>query len=139
MEAFSSMGATFCDIPAIWPAPPGHKVSIQREQFGNSISVEISDLVAAGLLHPGQVLHSNPGKYAGHTATVLSDGRLEMAGKVYESPSRAGIAVRQKHTNGWYFWRVDQTGKTSLAELRDRYLSKVSPGDGAGTDEDSGA
>lgn len=97
-------------ILAIWPVPTGHKVRIAREQADSSISVEIADLIGAGHLAPGQSLFSRPGKYGGHSGRILSDGRIEVAGQIFESPSRAAIFIRKKPSNGWYFWRLDPNG-----------------------------
>jgi hypothetical protein len=112
-------------ILAIWPVPPGHKVSVARDQQEGSVNVEVSDLIGAGHLAVGQTLYSRPGKYGGHTGTVLSDGRIEAAGEIHDSLSRAGIAVRKKHTNGWKFWRLQPNGQRPLAEVRAEYLEEV--------------
>jgi hypothetical protein len=120
-------------ILAVWPVPPDHKVHIDREQADASVTVEIADLVGAGYLAPGQTLYSRPGKYGGHSATILSDGRIEVAGQVFDSPSSAGIHVRKKSTNGWNFWRLDPNGDRPLRRVRAEYLRVVSP---EGTDED---
>lgn len=114
-------------ILAIWPVPPGHKVRIDREQAEPSVTVEIADLIGAGYLAPGQTLYSRPGKYGGHVGKVLSDGRIEVAGQVFESPSSAAIFVRKKSTNGWGFWRLDPSGEKRLREVRAEYLRVVSP------------
>lgn len=122
---------------AIWPAPPGHRVQIERGQADISVTVEVADLVGAGYLASGQVLYSRPGKYGGHTARVLSDGRIEVEGKVFESPSSAAISVRQKTTNGWNFWRLEADGRRSLKHARDEYLRQVSPGEAETDDAES--
>jgi hypothetical protein len=85
------------EILAIWPVPSGHKVRIDREQEKVSVAVEISDLLGAGYLVPGQVLYSRPGKYGGRTARILSDGRIEVEDKIFDSPSSAAIYVRKKN------------------------------------------
>lgn len=114
-------------VLAIWPVPPGHKVQIDRHQADTTITVEIADLIGAGYLSAGQALYSRPGKYGGHIGRILSDGRIEVAGQVFESPSSAGIFVRKKVTNGWHFWRLDANGRRPLKEVRAEYLSVVSP------------
>ncbi len=121
-------------IVQIWPVPPGHKVNISREPNGTSVNVEIGDLIGAGYLAAGQPLYSRPGKYGGHMARILSDGRIEVAGQIFESPSRAGIFIRKKNTNGWNFWRVDESGRRPLKEVRAEYLRVVSP-EGAPEDD----
>jgi hypothetical protein len=112
-------------ILAIWPVPPGHKVSIARKQTEGSVYVEVRDLIGAGHLAVGQTLYSRPGKYGGHTATVLSDGRIEAAGEIHDSLSRAGIAIRKMHTNGWKFWGLQPNGQQPLSELRGEYLEEI--------------
>lgn len=114
-------------VLAIWPVPRGHKVHIDREQADSSVTVEIADLIGAGYLSAGQTLHSRPGKYGGHTARVLSDGRIEVAGQIFDSPSRAAIFIRKKSSNGWNFWRLDPNGRRPLKDIRAEYLKMVSP------------
>lgn len=124
--AIDTRGSEVIDaILEIWPVPPGHKITISHGEAQGSADVEVSDLLAAGKLTVGQVLHSRPGKYGGHAATVLSDGRIEVAGEIYDSLSRAGIAVRKKHTNGWRFWRLQPNGQREVAELRAEYLEDM--------------
>lgn len=118
-------------ILAIWPVPEGHKVTIARGETSTGVTVELADLLGAGLLEPGQTLHSRPGKYGGHTARILGDGRVEVKGQVFNSPSQAGIYVRKKATNGWHFWRLQSNGKRPLNDVRADYLRLVSA-DGAG-------
>jgi hypothetical protein len=114
-------------ILAIWPAPPGHKVSIDRGREDTSVTVEIGDLIGAGYLAAGQSLYSRPGKHGGHTGRLLSDGRIEVSGKIFESPSSAGAFVRQRSTNGWRFWQLDTSGRQSLRDVRAEYLRVVAP------------
>ena len=116
-------GQTVDAILAIWPVPQGHKVNLAREQSaGTTVTVEISDLIGANLLTSGQVLYSAPGKYKGHTATLLSDGRIDVSGRICGSPSQAATFIRKIGTNGWYFWRLDQHGMQSLHDVRTEYL-----------------
>jgi Protein of unknown function DUF262/Protein of unknown function (DUF1524)/Restriction Enzyme Adenine Methylase Associated len=123
----SRTGQTIDAILAIWPVPLGHKVLIDREQADTSVTVEIADLIGAGYLAPGQTLYSRPGKYGGHSGRILSDGRIEVAGQVFDSPSSAGIFIRKKNTNGWNFWRLDPNGRRPMKEVRAEYLRVVSP------------
>jgi len=123
----SRTGQTIDAILAIWPVPPGHKVLIDRQQADTSVTVEIADLIGAGYLVPGQPLYSRPGKHGGHSGRILSDGRIEVAGQVFDSPSSAGIFIRKKNTNGWHFWRLDPSGRRPLKEVRAEYLRVVSP------------
>lgn len=75
-----------------------------------------------GLLNPYQRIYAN---YKGkkYRAKVLPNGTIKMipSGKLYDSPSAAGIAVKGgKATNGWSFWKYkDKYGNlVKLAELR---------------------
>lgn len=122
-------------ILEIWPVPPGHKVQLDRAQKDASVTVDITDLLGAGLLAAGQTLHSRSGKYGGRVATVLSDGRIEVEGQIFESPSSAGTFVRSKATNGWHFWRLEPNGRRPLKEVRTEYMRVVSPEE---ADEDDG-
>ncbi|MGH9642188.1 MAG: GmrSD restriction endonuclease domain-containing protein [Terriglobales bacterium] len=124
-------------ICSIWPVPPGHKVQIDRAQAPSSVTVEIGDLIGAGYIAAGQPLYSRPGKYGGHTGRILSDGRIEVTGQMFESPSRAGIFIRKMATNGWDFWRLDPNGRRPLSEVRAEYLRVVSPEDAGDEDADS--
>lgn len=120
-------GQTIDSILAIWPVPAGHRIQISRQQADTSVTVEIADLIGAGYLAAGQTLYSRPGKYGGHCGRILSDGRIEVAGEVFDSPSSAGIFVRKKSTNGWNFWRLEPNGRRPLKEVRAEYLRVVSP------------
>lgn len=113
-------------ILAVWPVPPGHKVRINREQASSPVTVEIGDLIGAGYLAAGQTLYSRPGKNGGHTGCILSDGRIEVAGKIFDSPSGAGIFIRKTNTDGWNFWRLETNGRRPLKEVRAEYLRLVS-------------
>ncbi len=124
----SRTGLAIDTILAIWPTPPGHKVTIEKGPAETSVVVEVADLIGAGYLTAGQTLYSRPGKYGGRTSKLLSDGRLEVAGQAFETPSSAGQFVRTKTTNGWNFWRLDPNGGRPLAEIRTEYLKVVSPG-----------
>lgn len=125
-------------ILAIWAVPPGHKVRIDRDHGDTSVTVEIADLIAAGYLSAGQPLYSRPGMYGGHAGRILSDGRIEVAGQVFESPSSAGTFIRKKNTNGWHFWRLGSDGRRPLKDVRADYLRVVSPGEAEDEDVESG-
>lgn len=123
----SRTGQAIDTILSIWPTPPDHSVNVQHEQQERPITVEISDLIGAGYLAPGQVLYSHPGKHGGHSGAILADGRIEVAGQVFETPSSAGKFVRKRSTNGWHFWRLEANGTRSLREVRSEYLRVVAP------------
>ena len=62
------------------------------------------------------------GRYKGrlYKARVRRDGSVRFKGKTYNSPSAAGIAVRKRSTDGWYFWEYERAPGdwVKLHELR---------------------
>jgi hypothetical protein len=55
-----------------------------------------------------------------YKAKVRRDSSVRYKGKTYNSPSAAGIAVRKRSTNGWYFWKYERAPGdwVKLNELR---------------------
>ncbi len=64
----------------IWKVPEGHESSGGRSEERQRRRVELSDLIAAGLLSEGMTLFARRASLAGRTATVLSDGALDVDG-----------------------------------------------------------
>jgi hypothetical protein len=88
--------------PSAPPADPPH--------------VTIGDLVAAGLLPEGASIEALV-KGVPHVARV-AQGRIELEGQVYDSPSAASKAIRKVESwNGWIDWKYK--GET-LSDLRRR-------------------
>lgn len=110
-------------ILAIWPAPPGYKSATARSAASEAPAADVADLLAAELLVAGQKLLPVSPAWKSRTAVILPDGRIDVDGQVYETPSGAGRAVRGRSTNGWTFWLVDPTTKKSLASVRREYLA----------------
>ncbi len=90
----------------VWAVPPGHTGTVVDPHDKSQDWIEVQDLVAAGLLDPGTVLTSRPGKWVSREAVVLANGMLSIDGQVFSSPSGAGRHVRGSSTNGWTFWRL---------------------------------
>jgi len=121
----------------IWPVPAGYKSTTAREAAIVPRAVEIEDLINADLLQPGQVLTPKSAKDEHRTAVILADGRIEFEGRLFDSPSGAGFAIRQRATNGWYFWLVDAATKKPLTAVRREYLESISASEpNAEVDED---
>lgn len=79
------------------------------------------DLIAAGLLAPGQeLLPTRRGKT--DRAAVLVSGHLRIGAAEYESLSAAAKAVSGNTSEpGWEFWVVEIDGrKCTLSDLRKR-------------------
>jgi len=78
------------------------------------------DLPLKGLLRNGQGIYAN---YKGkvYHAVVYSSGLIRFGGKLYQTPSAAGMAVIDKGAvNGWAFWKYkDKGGKLRpIGDLR---------------------
>jgi hypothetical protein len=106
----------------IWPTPIGHKSLSAPEDVTQVTYVSILDLVSAGLLEIGDSLTSTWSAHTGRTATVRSDGTLEIdTGEVFDSLSGAARRVIGSRTAaGWHFWKQLSTNR-QLTEIRDEY------------------
>lgn len=121
--------------PAIRPSPgpKGKKAAMARpKKAGKKVyGVELSELIASKLLMPPLRLYR---RYRGKVmeARLLSDGRVEFQGQVFNTCStaaeaaRSTITGRRMNTNGWSFWQLDDgTGKPqTLEEVRAVYLAR---------------
>jgi hypothetical protein len=111
----------------IWTVPPGYTSSTVRDVPLAAYSVDLSDLLSAGLIAVGQKVFPQPLSLREHIGQILSDGRIDTGGHVFETPSGAAYHLRKKATNGWGFWLTDPLTKKSLASIRREYLDKASP------------
>ena len=123
------------DILAIWPVPPGHQSSARTKKEVSTIRVTIQDLMAADLLHPGQVLYPCDAKSTGETAVILQDGSIGIGDSISDTPSGAGKYIRKRAINGWGFWLLDPLTKQSLRDVRTQYLDQLMA-DGADIESD---
>lgn len=105
-----------------WPVPAGHEGKvIDRGTRLTKDSVSYADVVAAGLLQVGSVLVCTDQRWPAARCEVLSGGRVEYNGEVFNSPAAAARVVRGGASgNAWWFWRVE--GGPVLNALRDRLL-----------------
>jgi hypothetical protein len=110
-------------ITEIWPVPEGQSRTEQIERRPTR-KVELADLIAAGLLEEGATLYARRRRVAERTATVLSDGALDVDGIRYSTPSGASRAVSGTSENGWWFWLVDPESKRSLTHLWREYVDR---------------
>jgi len=113
-------------IIAIWPVPPGHKSGFSRERRpGLRKKLQLSDLIAGGVLEPGMTLFPRRKKHSSRVATLLADGQLEVDGVAYPSPSDAATAITGKPTKGWDFFLTDQASRRSLRAVRRDYVNAM--------------
>jgi hypothetical protein len=110
-------------ILRVWPVPEGHHGKVVDPQTKAGDWVELKHLLAAGLLAPGDKLVATHRDFKGREATLTADGAIELDGKRYTSPSAAGHALRQRATNGWYFWAVADGRR--LRDVRSEFQNSV--------------
>jgi hypothetical protein len=127
------------DVIEIWPVPSGHKSSFgtSEVQVQPSRRVGLVDLIGAGILESGTTLHVRRKAKSHRTATVLADGRIDVDGVAFDSPSAAAGAIAQSSENGWRYFLVGSPTGPQLRELLLEYETQVSADlEGAGDDED---
>lgn len=112
-------------ILRIWPVPEDHRSGFSREAPRLRRRLQIIDLVGGGALEPGCVLHPRRKKYRERVASLLGDGRIELDGAMFESPSDAACFITGHPTNGWGFFLVDLASKRSLRDVRSDYLQAM--------------
>ncbi len=110
----------------IWPVPAGHKSGFSPDRTPKRCKkVLLSDLINGGVLTPGMLLFPAPKKYSGTVATLLADGRVEVNGVAYASPSEAATAIAGKRMGGWWFFLTDQANRISLRKIRRDYVNAI--------------
>ena len=113
-------------IIQIWPVPPNHRVRLAHEKVGRHVqSVDVADLIGAGLLQPGMSLYPRRQKYAAQVATLLADGQIDVNGTAYAKPIHAASAITGKRTSGFGFFLVDRESKKSLRVIRRDYVTAM--------------
>jgi hypothetical protein len=130
-------------ILQIWPVPEGHKSG-----FGKSVTrqpkrrIGLEDLIGAGLLEPGTTLYVRRKALSQKTAVLLPDGRIDVDGQVFQTPSGAAKSMYGHSANGWWFFGVGAGVKRPLGDLLEEYLNQTSEEiddeaiDESGDDED---
>lgn len=112
-------------IVEIWPVPAGHKSDFGSQPDRPSKKIEVADLIGAGLLESGATLYVRRKKHSDRIATALPDGRIDVDGVAYATPSGAATAITGKSENGWWFFLVDQASKRSLSDLWHAYVDQT--------------
>ena len=112
-------------IIEIWPAPEGHHSGFAAAKVKLRHNLDLSDLISAGCVLAGMTLTPRRKKDAASVATLLPDGRLDVNGKLYSSPSEAAKAIAGAATNGWWYFLVDTEKRRSLRDIRSEYLESI--------------
>ena len=113
-------------IIQIWPVPANHRSGFLTEKKPSYLKkAELSDLMNGGFIAPGISLFPRRKKYSHQVATLLPDGKLEVDGVSYASPSDAAKVIAGKRTNGWWFFLTDQNAKISLRDVRRDYIDAL--------------
>jgi len=88
----------------------------------------LTELIAAGYLHPESTLQLLSTKYNAN-ATLTADGRLQVDGEMFDSPSAAYKHVTGTHGNGWQRWgAASGTGEfVPLDALRQKLRRRNTP------------
>jgi len=113
-------------VVEIWPVPQGHKSAFAKAEDRPREKVDIAALIAAGLIDPGATLWARRKAHSHRTATVLPDGRIDVDGAAFQTPSGAAKHVSGKGENGWWFFLVDPTSRRSLSDLIHEYIDQTS-------------
>lgn len=108
-------------ILRIWPVPEGHDGVVVDPQAKAPDWVELRHLIEVGLLGAGDKLIATHRDFKGREAVIAEDGSIHLDGRRFSSPSAAGHALRQKATNGWYFWAIADGRR--LRDVRAQYQS----------------
>jgi hypothetical protein len=111
-------------ITQVWPVPEGHKSQAGRIERRPTRRAELADVMTAGLLEEGTILYARRRRVADRTATLLSDGALDVDGVRYATPSGAARAVSGTSENGWWFWLVEPKSGRSLNDLWRDYIEQ---------------
>jgi hypothetical protein len=113
-------------IVEIWPTPEGHRSGFGQEKVSVKRKLDLSDLLSAGALQPGMLLHPRHKKFAQSIATLLPDGRLDVQGTIYSSPSEAARTIAGRVAmNGWWYFFVDPKARRTLRDVRSDYLESI--------------
>jgi hypothetical protein len=112
-------------IVRIWPVPLHHRSGFAHDRTRPRRKITLTDLMTGGALAAGTTLHARRKRFADTIATVLMDGRIEITGRIFDSPSEAAVALTGKPTNGWWFFLVDPVTRRSLRDVRTDYIADL--------------
>ncbi|GAA1730516.1 GmrSD restriction endonuclease domain-containing protein [Brachybacterium phenoliresistens] len=115
-------GASIDALIRTWPAPDGHSIVPEaRKGQSDAAWIDFRRIVAAGLVAPGTRLRPRGDRDV--VAVVLADGRIEVDGVPFDSPSGSAAHVRGGSANGWTFWQLPDGQR--LNALKNEYRKLV--------------
>jgi Protein of unknown function DUF262/Protein of unknown function (DUF1524)/Restriction Enzyme Adenine Methylase Associated len=112
-------------ITQIWAVPLNHRSGFSPEKAGHRKKVDLSDLIAGGVLEAGMSLFPRRKKYSHKVAVLLPDGQIEVDGVAFPAPLNAATSIVGKRTSGWGFFLTDQTSRRSLRDVRRDYVNAM--------------
>jgi hypothetical protein len=112
-------------ICEIWPVPDGHRSGHAARPQRERRTVDVADLIGAGLIEPGATLYVRRRGFADRTATVLPDGQIDVEGIPYGTPSGAAKAIYGKNANGWRFFRITADKTRPLSDLWHEFVDSA--------------
>jgi hypothetical protein len=114
-------------VLVIWPVPERHESAFAKADERLRQKVDVAALIAAGLIEPGATLWARRKAQSHRTATVLPDGRIDVDGTAFQTPSGAAKHISGKgNENGWWYFLVDPTSRRSLSDLFHEYVDQTS-------------
>ena len=122
----SRTDAMINSIIEIWPVPPGHTSGFAKSENQSPQKVDVTALIAAGLVEPGATLWARRKAHSHRTATVLPDGRIDVDGTAFTSLSAAARFISGHSENGWWFFLIDATSRRSLSDVFQEYVDQTS-------------
>ena len=112
-------------IIQIWPVPLNHRSGFADGKTRKRKEIKLADLINAGVLTPGMSLFPRRKQFSDKVVTLLSDGRIEVDGIAYESPSSAANKIVGRSMNGWWFFLTDQASRRTLKNVRREYVDNM--------------
>ncbi len=107
------------------PADKGEQVQASQGTPKRTKRVSILDLLNEGIVAEGD---SWKLEYKGEVfwARITGNGELEVNGKTYSNPSKAGNEIIVGACSGWNWWQFKDTDNAwkSINDLRDKYKEK---------------
>jgi len=103
------------DLATVAPAAP----------IEETLSVSLSELVAAGLLKVGDLLTPSDSEKTS-VAEVTEDGLISLDGHTFDTPRRAAKAAGDENSDGWDYWIVEGDPLSTLRQRAETFIASNS-------------